>query len=166
MKKILALILSLVLAFSVTSMASAELGATLTLEPKLLSIMDQTSSEWYGDSTSRVLLATCALMDVILSDYEVLSDIAGEAVLNDCIYVATDGTSLLVMFFGDEQVVTVSYLPTFDMLSAFYANGGSTAGSYFMSSLKSEGLITSYYTVSSEDVMTMFQLILDTLNGQ
>ena len=166
MKKILALILSLVLAFSVAGTALAEAGQTLTLEPKLLSIMDRTAAQWYEDNTAHVILATCALMDLILSDYEVLSDIAGEAVLNDCIYVAKDGVSLYILFFGDDQVVTTCYCPALDSLDCFYTSGGSSVGSYFMTSLKSDGLITAYNKVSSEDVMTAFQMILDILNGQ
>ena len=164
MKKLLALILSLVLAFTVAGTALAD-SNIVDMEPTLLSIMDQTSAEWYEDDTSRVLLATCGLIDVLLSDYESFAEIAKEAVVKDNVYVAKKNLELYIFFFGDSQVLVVSFLPATDAMQAFSIAVDTSYPTVYLSSMKSEGLVTTYYNVPSDDIMLMFELILDALDS-
>ena len=164
MKKLLALILSLVLAFTVAGTALAD-SNIVEMEPMLLSIMDQTAAEWYADDTSRVLLATCGLIDVLLSDYESFANIAKESVVKDTVYVAEKDQVLYVFFFGEGQVLVVSYLPTIDNMQAFSVAVDTSYPAIYLSGMKSEGLVTTYYNVPSDDIMLMFELILDALDS-
>ena len=112
-------IVSLFLAIAMMLMsipALAENTEAVSIEPTLSVIMDRNTSEWLESDASRVLLTTCVLIDVLLSDYEQLSDVAAndeyaEAVAWAVAEGITDGTSDTT--FSPAQTCTRGQIVTF-----------------------------------------------------
>ena len=81
-KKLLSCLLAVVMLFALAVPALAEDTEARSIEPTMTNIMERTATEWMAEDSSRVLLATCILIDIMLSDYEDLSDIE-EVIFDD-----------------------------------------------------------------------------------
>lgn len=168
MKKLVSCFLAIMMMAAMLVPALAEEDSnSVPIEPLLLAIFDNTAAEWMEDNTSRAFLATCALMDAILSDYDEFDSYLADSVTHGYVYVAQDDDYLSIYYFTAEKLVLFSYGPhNSDLvvgLVDYSAPDASTAEST-MSYLKSSGTIASYYKVSNEDVLTVYKLISDELS--
>ncbi len=160
MKKMLTLLLAAAMLATMAGLALAE-SAPAAKGPKLLSLFNLSVDDWYVDETSRVMFATCAWMDVILDqtlDKSCAADI-GEAVRGGSVYVAKDGSRLIVMCFSKKTTILVSYTPEngawkVSTLSPFEHPDKTMAG------LQKEGSMESYFQVSGEEMVQAYQYIL------
>lgn len=165
-KKLLSCLLAVVMLFALAVPALAEDTEARSIEPTMTNIMERTATEWMAEDSSRVLLATCILIDIMLSDYEDLSDIVVSAVTSGHVYVALDGAELQAFFFGTEYTVMAIYDPAAQIMVADIL-GTSTvnyAGT-MMDSLQAEGIFSLYYEIPGTNILFMYEAILEALQS-
>lgn len=166
-KKLSALLLALLLAIACAAPALADESNTVQIEPVFLEIFDMTSTEWYEDYTSRTLLATSVLLDIILSDYDELEDMASSALLKGSVYVGKSSLSLYTFFYCETGTFFASFVPAtgnFNVSildSTFSITGAENA----MSGMRTDGLLDSYYKIDSADILSMYEMVVDALNS-
>lgn len=171
MKKLLSLLMALLLTVALSVPAMAE-DNTIEIEATLLSIMDMTADEWYASDEARVLLATCTLMDVVLTENETAQTIAADAVLADGVYIGRDADSglLAIHFWGGQYCLIVVYIPASGIISAAIEDAGRQVTSSMITSVMDDmvekGSLDNYYQVSSDDILSTYQAILDILNDE
>ncbi len=159
-------IVSLFLAIAMMLMsipALAENTEAVSIEPTLSAIMDRNTSEWLESDASRVLLTTCVLIDVLLSDYEQLSDVAANAVVNGKVYLAVDEEDLCVYFFGTEYTLLVIFDPIAEIMVGNILGQATSDPNGMMVALQGKDLFSRYYPIAGTDILTMYQLILEEL---
>lgn len=163
MKKFVALLLSLLLTFSVALPAMA--SEDVVIETTITDIFEQSAAEWYSEDAARVLLATCMLLDVALGDDEALNELVVDAVVNDKTYVAIseDGNYLSILFFGANECLTITYSPLLKSNSAFLTEMPSSSASYVMSQAQADDLFASYYNISGDDILTMMDILMQAI---
>lgn len=165
-RKWITCVLTVVMLFAAVGVAEAEGDEVYQIEPVLLTLLDQTATEWYESEASRAVFATAVWMDIVLSENEVLSATATNAVENDRVYVAKDGLLLNVYFWADEGCLFVSYKPLTEELGAgilLEADVTDAMATYIMKELEKSDSFSSYYQIDKEDMYTTLEVIFDTL---
>lgn len=171
MKKLLSLLMALLLTVALSVPAMAE-DNTIEIEATLLSIVDMTADEWYASDESRVLLAACALMDVVMTENETAQSIAADAVLADSVYISCDAESglLAIHFWGDQYCLLVVYIPASGILIAVIEDAGrqvtSSMITNMMDDMVAKGSLDNYFQVSGDDILSTCSAILDILNDE
>lgn len=162
--RLLPLLLALVLCLG--SVATAELDYSTT-EPLFLSVFDYPASEWYSGEFNRSLLATCAMIDAVLVDNEQWTGIIKDALSANTIYVARTDDMLLVFFFAKTEMLVAYYTPSVTLFSLSQMDiTSTTTPATRMAGYKSNGIIQSYYAVSTSDIMEVYEMIMGALNGE
>lgn len=162
--RLLPLLLALILCLG--SVATAELDYSTT-EPLFLSVFEYSASEWYSGEFNRSLLATCAMLDAVLVDNEQWTTIVKSALAANTIYVARTDDMLLVFFFAKTEMLVAYYTPSVTLFSLSQMDiTSTTAPATRMAGYKSNGIIQSYYSVASNDIMGVYEMIMDALGGE
>ncbi len=158
-KKLLALLLAAVMMVTMTGAFAAD---SIDINARLLSIFDMTAAEWYADETSRVMLATCGWMDIILADNltDSYEETATDAVLSGSVYVAKSGTLLVVLYFADDATILLGFSPTMGSLNVTM-HGRFASPAEVMTGMRSEGLVDSYYLLDGWEMIEAYQAILE-----
>lgn len=170
MKKLISLLMALLLTVALAAPAMAEGYNIIDIKPTMLGVLDMSADEWYSSNESRVMLATVTLMDVVLTENERATDIASGAVVNDTVYVgrhSTNGT-VITHFWSDQYCLVVIFAPAEGFLSAAIQDAGTTVNaamiSYVMDGMIENGNLGSYYQVSGDDILGMYQAILSAIS--
>lgn len=165
-RKWIACVLTVVMLFAAVGVAEAEGDEYYQIEPGLLTLLDHTATEWYESEVSRAVFATAVWMDIVLSENEVLSAAATNAVENDRVYVAKDGLILIVYFWADEGCLIVSYKALTEELCTgipIETDVTDALATYIMKELEKSDNFSSYYQIDKDDMYTSLEVILDSL---
>lgn len=165
-RKWIACALTVVMLFAAVGVAEAEGDDVYQIEPLLLTLLDQTATEWYESEASRAVFATAVWLDIVLSENEALSEAATNAVENDRVYVAKDGLALYAYFWADEGCVLATYKPLTEELYAgisIEADVTDAMATYVMKELEKSDSFSSYYQIDKDVMYTTLELILDAL---
>lgn len=138
---------------------------SLQLESKLLTNVDLTAADWYGSEETRALFCAAAAMEVVLLEQQTYSDVLLSALVEGRCYMSKSGLTLVAYYYAEDQVVLVLYQPITDKLEAALVNVSALGHSdTMMQKFQTEGQIDSYYSVDTDDVITMIQMVLDSAN--
>lgn len=110
MKKFAILLATLLLALNLTLPALAE-SEPLTMEGSLIKGFGYTVEEWMATDASRATFVTLAMLDMVLSGDDRVSDVATEALLEGSIYVACDADSVACYLYGKNSCLALDYAP-------------------------------------------------------
>lgn len=117
-----------------------------------------------GDGENRDLLAAIAMAEMLWSEAcDATEDTMTFAATEGTIYVARDGESLTVWFFGENEVVYVVYAASSDTMAAAMANLGYNAAEYTMSALRDKGNFASYIEVPQSEFAQALNNLEDAL---
>ena len=168
MKKVLSVLLALVLFCPVLSCALADDDGAIEFDLTLSGFFDdKTTSDIYGSAAMRAMFAFSLLFDAYNDEATGMGEAdvnMAEMLLNDDVYVGRQATGLLLLcgYHDDNYVYVITYSTITD--SANLIKTESTFGSLLLSTLFSnKDLVSSYYTVSSSDMLTVLEVIVNAL---
>ena len=166
-KRVASLILLLaMLTMAVVFPAAADDDTTTVIGTTLLSALDMSASSWYATAETQAFLAV--LVPFELDEYPAIYDTVLDAIVSGSVYISREDSQLWLYYFGQEQAAFVCYMPELDSLVAVevdVAMPSSLLSGTVMSQLKSDGTVNAYDTVSSSDILSALQLVLDALEN-
>ena len=161
-KQLFAVLLVVVVALGSVAYASDE----IMISPEIMGALDLTAAEWYGNEAYNELLA--ALVMLQMSENEAATDVVFSAFWKEAIYIAKDGLTLQLYFFGDDSVLVVLYNPLRSEciagLNPIDSYVSAAAAQEFMQGLKRNELCTEYRNVSSDGILEMLQSLAEILD--
>lgn len=158
--------LLLALTMCIGAAAFAETLEYSTDSPQLLSVFSNDAGDWYANDLDRSLMATCTLMDLVLSQDAAFIDVLLESIAQDEIYVAKCGNLYSVFFFGSTGLITTFYSPLSNSLYAYLdPTWDPTHGAEaLLNGMQANGSIDSCYQVSATTIWEICQAILDSVD--
>lgn len=163
MKRVFSTLVTITLLLMVLLPASAE-STTVSLDPYFMTTLDYTATQWYADNDSRTILATVALLDLVLAGNDSLTAYATDAMIKNAVYIGKSSLNLYIFFFGNDGMTFVSFRPmTEEAEIASIAGVSYEYAEYSMEGLIDDGLISSYHQVDSEDILTTYGQIVENM---
>ena len=161
-------LLVLVMLLGVLCIGAAEENSTRSIEASFLSLGKHTASEWCENEANRIVLAALAGVDIVASEYkDEFSVTVNSAVQEGSVYVETNGSRVIIYFFGEESMVAAFYSPkkeTLDVSTFDIAAPSSYASGMVMRMMQREESDTVYYEVDGEDILAAIQALLESLS--
>ena len=150
-KRIVSFILALLLCMLCLPVVQAEDSDWIDMEPILLSAFDLSAYEWYETATTRTLLAVFATLDCILADHTEFQDVFISALEEDEVYVAKDGTCLVIFFFGEDSGALFLFEPSSNRMALKPLEIPSSLAALYLSAAETQDMFSSYYHIDAED---------------
>lgn len=166
-RKTLSVLLAAILVLSICLVpALADESPSWEIDSKILVKLSEDISvdDWYGNGENRALLAAIAMAEMLWSEAcDATEETMTFAATEGAIYVARDGESLTVWFFGENELVYVVYAASSDTMAAAMASLGYSAAEYTMSALRDKGNFASYIEVSQSEFAQALSNLADAL---
>ena len=159
MKRFATIIIALALTLFLPSCAFAGNTEVIEIVPTFLPAIDYTVTQWYTDDDSRTILATCALLDLYLSDNDQVHSIVTESLGRNSIYVGKNSLTLYGFFFGNEKMVLLIFTPFNENAEVITSPLSYQRAEECLELALKENLLTVYHQIDSEDILFTFSEI-------
>ena len=161
MKKIAALLAALLLALTLTLPVLAE-SEPLTMEGSLIGGFGYTVEEWMATDASRATFVTLAMLDMVLTGDERVSEVATEALLEGVLYVACDADSVACYLYGKSSCLMLDHVPGVGSTAEIIPMDGADPAA-LMEALKLKKQYTICEPIDVQMVLMMMEIVMGAL---